>query len=233
MSRQAVVALLLVAVVSLPSAARTPRPQPASQPAAVLVFKGEGYLVHSLPVGPLMQQRFERYIESGVTLTHTALPSGQMKVLASTGLVAINTERISYDQTRVAGLARDDRYLYMLVAGRRSWDQPPDSPRAAGRAWRILVTVHNLTDGKEVGRVSGSSTKPGGEMTVRIDGVDQTLSLPEDFPEETTGSGQFQSSASGVSLWGMSIQVKDGQLKCRIEQAASSPASQPAGAAKP
>lgn len=103
----------------------------------VLVHSDALCFVHALRAMPeASADRYARAVEGGRALLHTARATGDMTMLVpATGVVAINTRRISFQVTRILGVAADKERIYVLIWSGRVRDRPPapDAPAEGGR----------------------------------------------------------------------------------------------------
>lgn len=151
----------------------------ASQP--VLIASGDGYLVHGVPFpsGSELEALTKR-LGGGVLITYLDTRTSAMRVLFRSGTVAIPTVRISFHQTRIAGLVHDATRLYVLEWGTSGYDRPP----SAGTTGRYKLRVFAL---------------PGGRETHSLHVVD----VPDTAePSETLESGPLRLIPGGIEVFG-------------------------------
>jgi len=178
------------------------RPKELPAPKAKLIAKGETYLVHALP-GSDGGHRFERmYMHPGVSVLYTSLKpadgsdatAGEMTRLIHTGTWEVNTERISYHQSRVVGVVADKQRLYVAVwHSGRIYDRPPN-PYAKRTGGTYVLTAFSLADGK------------------KITGLGLVGSGPKTVPGETVEAGVLHLEENGVSCFGTRLEFEGNKL---------------------
>ena len=189
----------LLATVVLPGTTRPSADSDRGQPA--LVAKGDGFVIHALGGASGAFALFSPQPPTAPHLLHTALPSGQLKVLFRSGTtvglpVPMGINRIPYSQTRVVGVAADAERLYVLVWS-AEWQVMdvgggPTEPVKTPASDTYAVRVFWLADGKDLG-----SFPVGGEKR------------PKGVPRESLEAGPLVvEKAGGVSVYGETFRFK-------------------------
>jgi hypothetical protein len=172
----------------------------ASKP--LLLAKGKDYLIHGI-VYPLHddQARFRTPQWTGCVILYTKPSTGEMKSLVSTGTIEIPTERVSYHQTRILGVACDPERLYVVTwFSGRIWDHPPQPGQRLGDGGYSLQ-VFWLADGTSTYSAGLLAPTP---MPLR-EPVVAVVSLPEIAPQETLEKGPLKLLEKGVACYGVAF----------------------------
>jgi len=131
-----------------------------------------------------------------------------MHVLASTGLWAVNTRRLSFAERRMVGLLVSGDHAYLAFWHARSFDGPPlpllDKPKEAAEhalRWQYELEVYDLASGAFLG----------GAVLNAGDGP--RANIPQTPPEETATGGVLRRTEGKVEFFGASFAVEDGKVK--------------------
>lgn len=181
----------------------------ASKP--LLLAKGQDYLVHGI-VYPLHddQARFRTPQWAGCVILYTKPSTGEMKSLVSTGTVEIPTERVSYHQSRILGVACDAERLYIVTwFSGRIWDHPPHPGQRLTNGGYSLQ-VFWLADGAPTYSANLVSLTP---MPIREPVV--AVSLPETAPQEAIEKGPLKLIEKGVACYGAAFEFEGKTLKAQ------------------
>jgi hypothetical protein len=162
----------------------------------LLLAQGEGYLVHGMPYpsGSELEELSGRP-EGGLLVTHVDTNSGVMKILCFSGTFAHPTERISFHQSRIAGVAHDARRIYVLEwrVGSMDYPYPAGAPYPVQSDVRgqYLLYVFQLTDGQESGSIEVDAPSGAGA------------------PSETLDAGPLEVVPGGVEIFGQKRMIPD------------------------
>jgi len=200
--------IVLLAAASASLAGPPPLEKPlASKP--LLLAKGQDYLVHGI-VYPLHddQARFRTPQWAGCVVLHTKPSTGEMKGLVSTGTIEVPSERVSYHQTRILGVACDAERLYIVTwFSGRIWDHPPPpGQRLADGGYSLQVFW--LADGTPS---YGANLVPPTPMPIR-EPVVAVVSLPDTAPQETLEKGPLKPIGKGVACYGVAFEFEGKKL---------------------
>ncbi|MBM4037385.1 MAG: hypothetical protein FJ290_02625 [Planctomycetes bacterium] len=192
------VALLATASACLAASAEEP-----SRTKPILIAKGKDCLVHGI-VYPFHddQARFRSRPLGGCAVLYTTPSTGEMKSLVSTGTIEVPTERISFHQTRLLGLACDAERLYAVVwSSGRVFDHPPH----AGLGFKggsYSLHIFWLADGTSLGD-TWLLKEPGSSPVGRPNAI--APGLPDVAPQEALGKGPLKLIEKGAACYGVAF----------------------------
>jgi len=149
--------------------------------------------VHALPAAPTASDALPRnsIVACGIGLTWTDRDTGTMRFLGSpTGTIALPTRRVSYSETRLAGVQIDDQRLYVAT-----WFSPRRFQREPDATGSLRLQVFWLDDGSLLDTVSVARDAP----------------RPED---ESTASGVLEPAENGVKCGELTL-VYEGKKRSR------------------
>ncbi|HUT61590.1 MAG TPA: hypothetical protein VNA25_27435 [Phycisphaerae bacterium] len=214
-----------------PGQAADPNTADANEP--MLLLSGKRFLVHLLPQRtptgqPSQSTRWALRQRGdpgpgGVMLLHTALPSGKMTVLLSTGSRAwvdtlSHAMRTEFRETRLGGVLLDGNNLYAL-----SWTRT--DPRQATVGWSLYV--FDVNSGAllewatiEGGRIRLQTTTEGTRYIVA-----QFDPPPETQRRDVWGPGPLKRSDGGVMCFGVIFRIADGKVTAERPPPATQPAA--------
>ena len=145
--------LFLLSVVLLPVGLAQERGQ-GRRSVVRIVAQGEGHLVHAVTYSKGSPGEHFSGPAGGVVLIWTSPEEGRTRRLATTGTFAIPTRRISYEFSRLLGLATGEGRLYLATLEGRAWDR---SPRMVPVGAEHVLWVFDLASGEQLAkRVIGS-----------------------------------------------------------------------------
>ena len=193
---------ILLAAASSSLAARAP--QQPSRTLPVLIAKGDDYLIHGTSYPFLDDQtRFHARPWGGCAILYTRPSTGEMKALVSTGTVERPTERISFHQTRLLGVACDAERLYAVVwSSGRVFDHPPH-PGQPTKGGSYSLHVFWLADGTSLGE-TWLLKEPGKSPVSRPNVV--AAELPDSAPQETLEKGPLKLIDNGILCYGVALE---------------------------
>ena len=199
---------VLLALHALSAAAR-----PADEPSRtkpILFAKGNDWLVHGITY-PFHddQARFRWRSWGGCAVLYTKPSTGEMKALVSTGTIEVPTERISFSQTHLVGVACDAERLYAVVwsSGRVFDDWPqPGKPFKGGY---YVLHIFWLADGASLGE-TWLLKEPGKSPVSRPNAI--APELPDVAPQETLDKGPLKLTEKGVALYGAAFEFDGKKL---------------------
>ena len=165
--RRSIAFLIILAIAASSTRADDPPsggPKAAEPPnlSAKLIFKGDGFLIHSLPTAG--------------TIVHTTLPSGEMKMLVTDAAKTPRVERPMEDRrfgdhAKIMGVVADKERIYVLDA--RSLASNSGEPGAQG--WMFHLIVFRSRDAKRIYSTQFGDFPRGkgdaGPLTLQSDGV--------------------------------------------------------------
>ncbi|MBM4030566.1 MAG: hypothetical protein FJ291_02135 [Planctomycetes bacterium] len=200
-----------VAILSLASAclAAEPAADGLSRSKPLLIAKGQDYLVHGVSY-PLFddQARFRAPMWAGAMLLYTTPSNGEMKELVSTGTVEVPTERISFFQRRLLGVAADAERLYAVVwnSGRVFDHAPHPGQRMGGGTYTLRVFW--LADGTPVTelRLIKKAHQVPPAPNVFAPG------LPDAVVQETLDKGPLKLIEKGIACYGVAFEFEGKKL---------------------
>ena len=181
-----------------------------SRTTPVLLARGNDCLVHGITY-PFHddQARFRSRSWGGCAILYTRPSNGEMKALVSTGTVEVPTERISFFQTRLVGVACDPERLYALVwSSGRVFDHPPH-PGQPSKGGGYSLHAFWLADGAGLGETW--LLKEAGKSPVSRPSV-VVPELPDIAPQETLGKGPLKPIEKGVALYGVAFEFEGKKL---------------------
>lgn len=83
-----------------------------------LIAEGANYAIHA-SVNKVDEDRstfvMQRLMRPGIKITYKALDSGKSTVLYESGVTELMTRRTSFNESRLLGVAQDERYLYLAT----------------------------------------------------------------------------------------------------------------------
>jgi hypothetical protein len=167
-----------------------------------LLVKRDACFVHGLTVLPSSagsrRGLVERVVSAGHVLLHTSRETGKMIRLGeATGVVAVNTRRISYVATRTLGVVADEERLYALLwTSGRLWSPPAGDAAVPGG--RYALRVFWLADGAPL-------------PAPHLDPSD----LPDAAPPASLGAGPLEVVEGGVSCFGTTARYDGRTLRTR------------------
>jgi hypothetical protein len=156
----------------------------------VLVAKGPGYYLHAIPGAVGIRAAFlgSERVGIGLGLFHTTAESGAMRLLMASGttvvIIPMGIDRMVFTQTRIAGVAANAEYLFVLRQERykKILRQEPIREPGEYEAPGYSLAVFRLTDGTPVQNVelkrgdfptqpTATDTLKPGPLTLKQNGV--------------------------------------------------------------
>ncbi|HUT35003.1 MAG TPA: hypothetical protein VNE39_16045 [Planctomycetota bacterium] len=198
--------------------------EPADEPSRstpILIAKGQDCLVHGI-IYPFHddQARFRSRSWGGCAVLYTTPSTGEMKALVSTGTTEIPTERISFTQARLVGVACDAERLYAVVwSSGRVFDHPPH-PGQPFKGGGYSLHVFWLGDGTGLGE-TWLLKEPSKSPVSRPNAV--APELPDVAPQETLEKGPLKLTDKGVALYGAAFEFDGKKLMKHTAQAEGQP----------
>ncbi len=192
-------------------------------PRPVVLTKGKDFLIH----------RFGRPDSSGVMISHVSLPSGNMKLVFTSGYHVAGTRQPQYYNQRLLGLAHDNHRLYLAVwscSGSLAKRPPRDTFELAqdmarsGLEGRYELQVFWMRDGAQICHRYFVANKTR-ETPMDWHPVPRSIldTIPEDqgaIPRDIlmVNRGSLVLSKGGVSVFGAVLEFEGKKLvKFRLE----------------
>lgn len=206
MKGRAIAVALILTVLSSGVYSRDYAAQP-QQPLPPLA-RGEHFYIYSLSgftqVSPM---RSSTVVDPGLTILCVSRTTGDLRVLASTGTVAVNTVRQSFGESRVIGLLVSGDYLFLASWLASSFDRPPSlilEKKVPAVKPPVLqqynLEVFDLKTGKTISRAVLNLHGP-------------KAKVPEATPPETTEKGVLSENKGKVTFFGAQFAIDEGKLK--------------------
>jgi hypothetical protein len=221
----------LLTAVTVASTATEPKRE---LPRAAVLTRGPGYVVH-VDLGTVLGGRYRRLFlpgtardmrkehvygvraVTGVIVSHTSLPDGELKWLVVTGLVTIPTRRLSFAMSRLIGLTETESHLIAAIYStggfvtendRMPWEPPPGAGLYEIECFSKLEGAHVRAyrfarDTKSA--FSGERLHPYGGAVECVPADESTL--PQRVPPETTGVGVLERTEGGFEVFGVRFEA--------------------------
>lgn len=160
-----------------------------------LVARSATGQIHTLGPSSELGRARKRPVENLVVFTDRA--SGEMRVLAESGIWSIPTVRISFHVVRLLGVQlAGDQVFVALWRSERVYDRAPQNMDPATGTFTVMA--FGVSDGKK----RGLTLSKGSEHFRR----------PAQMPVETRAAGVLRLAPGGVELFGVRVQTKKGNL---------------------
>ena len=202
MSASSLIPLMLVIAFMNPhSALEEGQRKPARVPK--VVAKGDRFMVHAVPFRPGRDNDYADH-DLGSILLHTNLQDDTITDLLVTGDVRINTRRLRFGHSRVAGILAEGDLLHVLVWSITSFDRPPVTSREQIEKLKITDPANVASLGHyalHVFRLSDGSL-----VAMQRIGGDGT-SLPGAPPPTAFDAGPLAATETGVRVGEVEVEV--------------------------